>query len=296
MVRLCGLEACVAAHRMFAPRFRHDPHMSTPSASNVSSRPPRADLRSRVLAGESTIGAWASLGSLTSTELLARTGFDWLVVDLEHGVATEAELYAQLLAVQSTRTSALVRVQSAERMRVGRALDSGADGLMIPRLETEAEVADTVSWMRYPPAGIRGLALSTRGAGMGAHTHDTVAAEINPRITGVFQIESPLAVANASAMAAIDGVDVLFVGPADLSHAMGIPGRFDEPAFLAALDTVVAAARAHGKAPGILLKDGATVPAYRDRGFTFIGVGSDSGWVTAGAKAQLAAAKAAMAA
>jgi len=268
--------------------------MSTPAA-NASGRAPRADLRRRVLAGESTIGAWASLGSLASSEVLARAGFDWVVVDLEHGAATEADLYAQLLAVQSTPTGALVRVQSAERMRVGRALDTGADGLMIPRLETVAEVAETVSWMRYPPAGIRGLALSTRGAGMGAYAHDTVAAEINPRLTGVFQIESPLAVANAAAMAAIDGVDVLFVGPADLSHAMGIPGRFDEPSFIAALDTVVAAARAHGKGAGILLKDGATIPAYRDRGFTFIGVGSDTGWVTAGAKAQLAVAKTAMA-
>ncbi len=268
---------------------------STTPVPTAPGRPPRADLRSRILAGESTIGAWASLASLASTELLARTGFDWLVVDLEHGASTEADLHGQLLAVQGTPTSALVRVQSAERMRVGRALDTGADGLMIPRLETEAEVAETVSWMRYPPAGIRGLALSTRGAGMGAYTHDTVAAEINPRITGVFQIESPLAVASAAAMAALDGVDVLFVGPADLSHAMGIPGRFDEPAFIAALETVVAAARAHGKAAGILLKDGAAIPPYRDRGFTFIGVGSDTGWVTAGAKAQLAVAKAAMA-
>jgi 2-dehydro-3-deoxyglucarate aldolase/4-hydroxy-2-oxoheptanedioate aldolase len=273
------------------------PRMSTTPASTASASayPPRADLRRRILAGESTIGAWASLASLASTEQLARAGFDWLVVDLEHGAATEADLYGQLLAVQGTPTAALVRVQSAERMRVGRALDAGADGLMIPRLETMAEVAETVSWMRFPAAGIRGLALSTRGAGMGAHTHETVAADINPRITGVFQIESLAAVAASREMAALDGVDVLFVGPADLSHSMGIPGRFDEPAFIAALDAVVAAARAHGKGAGILLKDGAAVPAYRDRGFTFIGIGSDTGWVRAGATAQLAVARAAMA-
>jgi 4-hydroxy-2-oxoheptanedioate aldolase len=269
--------------------------MSTMSAATASAYPPRSDLRRRILAGESTIGAWASLASLASTEQLGRAGFDWLVIDLEHGAATEADLYGQLLAVQGTPTAALVRVQSAERMRIGRALDAGADGLMIPRLETAPEVAETVSWMRFPPAGIRGLALSTRGAGMGAHTHDTVAADINPRITGVFQIESPTAVAACAEMAALDGVDVLFVGPADLSHSMGIPGRFDEPAFIAALDIVVAAARAHGKGAGILLKDGAAVPAYRDRGFTFIGIGSDAGWVRAGATAQLAVARAAMA-
>jgi 2-dehydro-3-deoxyglucarate aldolase/4-hydroxy-2-oxoheptanedioate aldolase len=289
---------CVAAHRNSTTNSGMIPRMNTttaPTAHSLPGYPPRADLRRRILAGESTIGAWASLGSLASTEQLARAGFDWLVIDLEHGAATEADMYAQLLAIQSTSTAALVRPQSAERLRVGRALDTGADGLVVPRLETAAEVADTISWMRFPPAGSRGLALTTRGAGMGAETHESVAAAVNPRILGVFQIESPAAVSACHEMAALDGVDVLFVGPADLSHSMGIPGRFDEPAFIAALDAVVAAARAHGKGAGILLKDGAAVPAYRDRGFTFIGIGSDAGWVRAGATAQLAVARAALA-
>jgi len=255
--------------------------------------PPRSDLRRRVLAGQPTVGLFINLASAVSAEIVARAGYDWTVVDLEHGPGSEAELLGQLLAIQATPTAAVVRVVSAERMRVGRVLDLGADGLMIPRLETPADVAATVSWMRYPPAGIRGVAAGTRGAGYGMVPHQQIQA-LNDRILGVFQVESPVAVEAADEMAAIDGVDVLFVGPADLSHSMGIPGAFDDPAFLAALDRVVAAARTHGKGAGILLRDASEVPAYRARGYDFIGIGSDSGMVMSGSRSQLAAARASL--
>jgi 4-hydroxy-2-oxoheptanedioate aldolase len=268
--------------------------MSDTVRSTPPPLPPRGDLRRRVLAGEPAIGAWVGLGSLASAELVARAGFDWVVLDLEHGMGSEADILGQLLAVQGTPTCALVRVASSERLRIGRALDLGADGLMIPRLETPAEVAEALRWMRYPPAGIRGVALPTRGGGYFGIGHADLAATVNDRLLGVFQVESPEAVAVADQLAAIDGVDVLFVGPADLSHAMGMPGRFAETDFTDALDAVVAACRAHGKAAGILLGDASLVPSYRDRGFTFLGVGSDSGWVVSGAKAQVAAARAAL--
>lgn len=255
--------------------------------------PPRSDLRRRVLAGEPTIGLFINLASALSAEIVARAGYDWTVVDLEHGAGTETELLLQLLAIQATPTAAVVRVVSAERMRVGRVLDLGADGLMIPRLETLGDVTDTVSWMRYPPVGIRGVATGTRGAGYATVPHREIHT-LNERILGVFQVESPAAVRAADELAAIDGVDVLFVGPADLSHSMGIPGAFDDPAFTAALDSVAAAASAHGKAAGILLRDASEVPAYRARGYGFIGIGSDSGMVMSGARTELAAARAAL--
>ncbi len=255
--------------------------------------PPRADLRTRILAGEVTVGAFVNLGSLAATELMARAGFDWVIVDLEHGMGSEADLHAQLLAVQGTPTAALVRVASAERLRVGRALDMGADGLMIPRLETAAEVAETLSWMRFPPAGIRGVALPNRGGGYGETAHADLHRR-NARLTGVFQVESMAAVEAADDLAAIDGVDVLFVGPADLSHSMGIPGRFDEPSFVAALDRVVAACRVAGKSAGILLQDAGLLPPALAQGFTFIGVGSDASFVAGGARAAVKVARAAL--
>lgn len=267
--------------------------MTDPTAP-VPAIPPRATLRHRVLAGEATIGLFVNLGTAVAAELVARSGCDWALVDLEHGAGTESELVVQLMAIQATPSAAVVRVVSAERMRVGRVLDLGADGLMIPRLESVADVAETVRWMRYPPAGIRGVATGTRGAGYGTVTHPQIQT-INERILGVFQVESPVAVDAVEELAAIDGVDVLFVGPADLTHSMGIPGAFTDPRYLAALDRVAAAAAAHGKAGGILVRDAAEVAAARARGFSFIGIGSDSGLLASGARTQVAAARAAIA-
>ena len=139
---------------------------------------------------------------------------------------------------------------------------SAPTGVMIPRIDLPgAGRARSISFMRYPPDGTRGLALSTRGAGLGELGHADVRA-INEQIVGIIQIESPSAVEHAAEIAAIDGVDVLFVGPADLSHSLGIPGQFDDPRFLAALERRRGARRKpHGKAAGILLYDMAVAAA-----------------------------------
>ena len=201
---------------------------------------PRTDLRQRVLASEVTFGAFAGLASPIAAEILGRTGLDWAILDLEHSTLTEADLLPGIYALQATSATALVRVEEGTRLRIGRALDMGAEGLMIPRLETVEQVEAAVSAMQFPPGGIRGLALSTRGAGQGSVAHADIQ-RLNALPVGIFQIESPTAVANAQAMAAIEGVDVLFVGPTDLSHSLGVPGQFTHPTFTEALDTVAAA-------------------------------------------------------
>ena len=155
---------------------------------------------------------------------MARAGFDWLLIDLEHGAGTESELLASLHAMGATPAAALVRPQSGERLRIGRALDLGAHGIMVPRVDLPEQAREAISFMRYPPDGARGLALSTRGAGLGELGHTQIQA-INRRILGIIQIESRSAVEHAAEIAAIDGVDVLFVGPTDLSHSLGVPGR-----------------------------------------------------------------------
>src|SRR3954468_2517402 len=271
---------------------RHDPGMSIDPAA-VPSIPPRADLRRRVLAGEPTIGLFLNLGSIVSAEIVARAGYDWALVDLEHGMGTESELLGQLVAIQSTPTAALVRVVSAERMRVGRILDLGADGVMIPRLETAGQLRETVRWMRYPPAGMRGVATGTRGAGYATVPHPEVRG-IDERVLGVFQVESRVAVEAIDDLAAIDGVEVLLAGRAARSHNLGIPGAFTDPGFVATLDHVADVARAHGKAAGMLVREAAEVAGYLARGFTFLGIGSDSGMVMTRARSQLAEARAAL--
>lgn len=249
-----------------------------------------SDFRSRIRAGETLIGSFADLASPLAAELLGQAGMDWTVLDLEHGESTEADLLAMLYAVGSTPMAPVVRVPSAERLRVGRALDLGAAGIMLPQLQSADEVRQAVSYLRYPPVGQRGVALRTRGADMGAIGHADVARVVNDRIAGIVQIESPGTVAEADAIAAMDEVDVLFVGPADLSHGLGVPGRFDDATYLDALRTVVAACSAHGKSAGILIYDAAALEAHLDLGFRFIGLGSEGSYVSAGARAMLAAA------
>lgn len=248
------------------------------------------DFRRRVLAGETLLGAWASLGSPGSAELLGRSGLDWVVVDMEHGNTTESELLAHLNAIEVSGSVALVRPQSGERLRIGRALDMGAAGVVIPRLDTIDQVREAVTFLHYPPTGQRGVALLTRGARLGTVSHEGVAA-LNDDIVGIVQIESPSALAAADEFAASDGVDVLFVGPADLSHSLGIPGQFSNPVYQDALRRVVAACRAHGKAAGILLYDHASFKPHLDLGYTFVGVGADVSFVNDGVKAALAAAR-----
>ena len=249
------------------------------------------DLRSRIRAGETLYGSFLQLGSAIAAELVARAGFDWVIIDLEHGAGTESELLESLLAVSTTSTAALVRPQSAERVRIGRALDHGAHGLMIPRIDLPEQAREAISFMRFPPDGVRGLALSTRGAGLTERGHAQVR-DINEHLVGIIQIESPSAVAHAVEIAAIDGVDVLFVGPADLSHSLGIPGQFDHPDYLAAVERTIAAADTHGKATGILLRDPTTLARHLELGFRFIGIGADGAFIADGARAVLAAVRA----
>jgi 4-hydroxy-2-oxoheptanedioate aldolase len=248
------------------------------------------DLRARILAGQTLIGSFSDLASPLAVELLGRAGFDWAVLDLEHGSATEADLLGLLHAAATTPMAAIVRSQSGERLRIGRALDLGAAGVMVPQSQTVDQVREAVSYLRYPPVGVRGVALRTRGAGFGTLSHADLARVVNERIVGVIQVESVAIVAAADEIAALDGVDVMFVGPADLSHALGVPGRFDDPGYLEAIGAVVAACQRRGKEAGILLYDATTLARHLELGFRFIGLGSEGSFVSAGAHAMLEAA------
>ena len=162
--------------------------MTDPTA--LAPVPGLVDLQARLTAGETLYGTFTGLGSPAATELVARAGFDRLIIDLEHGVGTESELLANLHAVGATRTAALVRPQSGERLRIGRALDLGAHGIMVPRIDTAEGAREAVTYLRYPPDGTRGVALSTRGAGMGELGHADVRS-INRHILGINQPGRP---------------------------------------------------------------------------------------------------------
>ncbi|MDH2903080.1 MAG: aldolase/citrate lyase family protein [Actinomycetota bacterium] len=235
----------------------------------------------RVRQGDFLRGTFLNLGSALVAEVCALSGFDWLLVDLEHGAGGEEGLAGQLLAGAAHGVSVIARTESAERIRVGHLLDLGVQGVMFPRLETPEEVRAALTHLWYPPRGDRGIAGYNRARQFGGD--GLTSEEVNGGIVAIVQVESVTALENLEAIAAIEGVDVLFVGPSDLSAALGVPGQLHDPVFQEALDQVVAVASAHNVAAGILVSDPRQVPAYRDRGFRFVAVAADSSLLRAAA-------------
>lgn len=224
-----------------------------------------------------------NLGSPLAAEVCALSGFDWLLVDLEHGAGGEEALTGQMLAGAAHGVPVIVRVESAERIRVGHVLDLGAAGVMFPRLETPDEVITALRHLWYPPAGDRGVASYNRARHFGGDGRNPE--EVNDSFLSVVQIETLSALKYVNEIAAIPGVDVLFVGPSDLSTAMGVPGQLDHPEVVAALDAVIAAARTNKISAAILAAEVSRVEPFSARGFDFIAVGSDSSLLRGAARA-----------
>ena len=248
------------------------------------------DFRRRVLAREWLCGTFLNLGSPITVEIAGLAGFDWVLIDHEHGPGGEDTLLHQLHAAAATPTFPIVRVAANETPRFKRVLDQGAFGVMVPYVSTAAEAKAAVTAMRYPPHGIRGVAKFNRGAGFGGDFEEYYA-YAHERLLTVIQIETPDAVANIEQIAAVDGADVLFVGPTDLSYNMGIRDQLESATFKSALAKVSAAAKQHGKAAGILVHNAALVPMCRDLGFTFVALGSDGGGVRTALLSYVAALK-----
>jgi 2-keto-3-deoxy-L-rhamnonate aldolase RhmA len=228
------------------------------------------------------IGTFVNLGSVLATEICAIAGFDWLLIDLEHGAGGEEALVGQVLAAAAHSVRVFVRVESLERIRVGRVLDLGVAGVMLPRIGDAAEARRVARWARYPPDGERGVATYNRACGFGTRPEALLTA--NADVTVIVQIETRGALADVEEIAATAGVDALFVGPRDLSQALGVPGDFDAPVYEGALARVAAAAAEHGIAAGILAKDREAADRYAALGFGLLAVGSDSGFLMDGAR------------
>ncbi len=249
--------------------------------------------RDRVRARLPLLGTFLNLGSPLAAEACALAGFDWLLVDLEHGGRGEDGAIGQLLAGAAHDVPVLVRVESASRIRSGRALDAGASGVMFPRLDTVQDVEAAIRHLEYPPDGDRGVATYNRSCGFGLFPDRLETAR--DRIVAIVQIESVAAVEAVEEIACIPGVDVLFVGPRDLTHALGVPGRLDDPGFGAALTRVSRAAESAGIAAGILAGTAEAAARYAGDGFTFLGVGSNSTTLASAAQRTVVSFRAALA-
>ena len=249
----------------------------------------RGRLRTRLAAGQATVGTFVGAASPVTAEACAAAGVDWLVLDLEHGSGGEEQVHQVVPAAGAYGVPTVVRVESAARIRIGRVLDLGAAGVMLPRLDTAAEVAEAVRHLRYPPAGDRGVATYNRACrfaldpgALGRAGHE---------VLGVVQIESASALEQVEQIAALDGVDVLFVGPQDLSFNLGVPFALDSPTYLAAVERVRAAAGRHGKACGLLVGDGAAAAERLAEGWSFVAIGSDATLLAATVTSELARAR-----
>ncbi len=214
------------------------------------------------------LGTWLSLGSPVIAELASLCGFDWLLIDLEHGAVGESALFQTLQALRSSSATVIVRIGAPQHDLIQRVLDWGADGIMIPHVDTAAIAVDCVKATRYPPHGTRGYSRSVRACDYGLRRNAT---DNHPLVFA--QIESAQAIANVDAIAATEGVDVLFVGPADLK--LDIKASDSVITYEESLKKVAHAAVANQCSAGILVRDVMDAGMLLEQGFLMQAVESD---------------------
>jgi 4-hydroxy-2-oxoheptanedioate aldolase len=234
---------------------------------------PENRFKAALKAGAQQIGLWCSLSSHISTEVLAGSGFDWLLLDMEHSPNDLAEIYAQLQAIMEWPTQAVVRVPSDDPVTIKRILDAGAQSLMIPNVEDADQAARAVAATRYAPRGVRGFSQAPRAARFGRIANYHTLCE--DQICVILQVESQRALDNLEAIAGVEGVDAVFVGPGDLSTSLGYIGRQGDPEVVAVIERTIARSLACGAPIGILTGDETLARRYIAAGTSFTAVGSD---------------------
>lgn len=245
-------------------------------------------LKQRLRNGEKVFGSWNVLASAFATEVMGYAGFDFIIFDHEHGVGDLTTLGHQFQALSGTPTTALVRVPSHDASYIRRTLDLGAEGLVVPSVGTAAEARAIVQACHYPQFGSRGAAPGTiRASGFGAEA-GLYARTASENTLVICQIETVEGVDNAAEIAAVDGVDMLFIGPYDLSASAGFMGEMDHPEVVALIEKVEATARKAGKPLGSILRPGLSLEEVYGRGYQMISTGSDASRLRAACLADIA--------
>jgi 2-dehydro-3-deoxyglucarate aldolase/4-hydroxy-2-oxoheptanedioate aldolase len=232
-------------------------------------------VKRKLQAGQPTVGAWLHLCSPLAAEIMADAGFDWLLIDMEHGHGDYQTLLAQLQAIEGSGVVPLVRVQWNDPAVIKRVLDLGAYGVMIPFVSGAVECEAAVRACKYPPVGMRGLAGSHRAAGFGRLGADYWT-RANDEVLVVVQVETPQAVKEIDRMLATPGVDVVFIGPNDLSTALGHMGDTGHPEVTAAIAAVERAAGRAKVALGTIARNWEEAKALWQRGYGMVTVASDA--------------------
>lgn len=233
------------------------------------------------------LGTWLMSASPMVAEAVGQAGFDWAVLDMEHSPLDLPGVVAMLQAVASTKLVPIVRLPWNDTVLCKRVLDAGATTVIVPFVQSVEEAQRAVAAMRYPPQGVRGAAGMSRATRYGTQRLDTQAA--NAQVALILQLETPQALAALEGIAAVDGVDALFVGPADLSVAMGLGCDPRHPSVLAVMAQAAERAHAVGMPIGTLAGTPEMAAQVRAAGFDFVGLGTDLGLLVHAAQASLAA-------
>lgn len=243
---------------------------------------PRNPFKRALQAGKAQIGLWSSLSSNYTVEVIAGAGFDWILLDTEHSPNDLESLLTQLQAAAPYATHPVVRVPWNDMVLIKRVLDIGAQSLLVPYVSTPEEAAAAVSYIRYPPAGVRGVAGTTRASRFG-RVKD-YAKRAHEEICLLVQLETQRALDNLEAICAVEGVDGVFIGPADLHASLGHTGEIANPKVKPLIDEAIRRIRKCGRAPGILTPSEADARHWLGCGALFVAVGADVGILARGAE------------
>ncbi|GAA2902339.1 HpcH/HpaI aldolase family protein [Microbacterium esteraromaticum] len=230
------------------------------------------------------IGMWLSTGTTLNAEICAGSGIDWLLIDMEHGPNTIVTVQQQLQVIAAYRVPTIVRVPVNDTVTIKQVLDTGAQNLLVPMVASAAEAQAAVAAVRYPPLGVRGVGSGLARSGRWGRVAGYVP-NASETISLFVQIESADAVAAAAEIAAVDGVDGVLVGPADLAASMGFPGQQSHPDVLAAVHHVFEVVAAAGKKVGVNAFDPSDADAFLDAGAHFLSASADVTILARGAEA-----------
>jgi 2-keto-3-deoxy-L-rhamnonate aldolase RhmA len=237
--------------------------------------------------GHPPIGTWVMSASSIVAEAVGHAGFDWGVIDMEHTPLDMMDVVHMLQAVAATKMVPIVRVPWNDMVTVKRVLDAGATTLLFPFVQNADEATRAVAATRYPPQGVRGLAGMSRATRFG--TTPNYFGTANKHMGVIVQLETPKAVQHLEEIAAVDGVDAIFLGPADLSAAMGHVGQLNHPAVMDLMAKAAQRCKAIAKPVGTVGGNPEVVAQYRAAGFDFVGIASDLGLLMQGARAVISA-------
>jgi 4-hydroxy-2-oxoheptanedioate aldolase len=244
---------------------------------------PQNAFKRAIRAGKPQIGLWSTLSSSYTVEAVAGAGFDWLLLDSEHSPVDIENLLTQLQAAAPYASHPIVRIPWNDMVNTKRVLDIGAQSLLVPYVQTAEEARSAVASTRYPPAGVRGVAGTTRATRFGRVKE--YAKRAHEEICVLVQVETQSALGNIEAICAVDGVDGVFIGPADLHASMGHAGETANAKVKPLIDDAIRRIVKAGKAPGILTPNEADARHWLQCGALFVAVGSDAGILARGADA-----------